>query len=250
MNTSAVETASAYLAVQLTHCGPGGTGAASPGGPFVTISRQSGTGGSALAQALAARLARIDRRQPWSIHSGNLIEEMLRTNDLPAYVARFLPENRLPKIDAFVGELVGLHPDLWDLVAKTNQLIRRLAGNGHALLLGRGGNFATAGLPCGVHVRLVAPAAYRAARTARWLSISREAAIARNEARDAARRDYVRATFDADLDDPRAYTLVLNAASLSLDISVNLILCALEPFIGAPEKSERAASSTRQLSTR
>jgi cytidylate kinase len=222
MNTaSPFERAAAYLNVQLSHSA--GPGEAPPVGPFVTISRQSGAGGSALAQALAERLPRHDENRPWMVYSANLIEEMLRHNHLPPQLARFLPEDRISVVDAEVGELVGLHPNLWTLVRKTNELIRQLAHAGSAILLGRGANFATAAVAHGVHVRLVAAEEYRAARTAHWLSISPGAAMAHNRARDAARRRYVRATFEADIADPSGYDVLLNVERLPLEAMVELI---------------------------
>ena len=174
------------------------------------------------AQALAARLPAGDER-PWEVYSGNLIEEMLRTNDLPPHLARYLPEDRVSEVDASVGEVVGLHPNLWMLVAKTNELIRRLARGGHAILLGRGANFATADLPNGVHVRLVATPAYRDAHAARSLTIAVAEAAARNAQRDAARQRYVRATFNANIANPTAYDLVINVAQVPFDVMVDLI---------------------------
>lgn len=215
-----VEKAEAYLSVHLTHSGPSGNPSGS--GPFVTISRESGAGGSALAQLLAERLPHRPGH-PWVVYSGNLIEEMLRTNDLPVHLARFLPEDRVSELDASVGEIVGLHPNLWDLVAKTNEMIRRLAQAGHAILLGRGAAFATPDIPNGIHLRLVAPDKYRAARTARWLSVDFATAAAHNTARDAARQRYVRATFDRGIMDPTAYDFVINVSRVPIESVVDLV---------------------------
>lgn len=225
------EKAEAYLNVHLTRSGPGG--AASPVGPFVTISRESGAGGTSLARSLAERLPREEDSHPWAVYSANLIEEMLRTNELPAHLARYLPEDRVSEIDAAVGELVGLHPSLWVLVQKTNELIRRLSRAGHAIILGRGGAFATEGIPHGVHVRLVAPVKWRAQRTARWLGMTQDGAATHNARRDAARQRYVRSTFDRDISDPTAYDLVINTAQVPVDTAVDIIA----GFIRAHQRS-------------
>ena len=222
MNLPAFEKTEAYLHVHSTRSGPGGV--IQPVGPFVTISRESGAGGTSLARALAERLpVGGSEAPPWTVYSANLIEEMLRSNNLSPRLARFLPEDRVSEVDASVGELVGLHPNLWDLVEKTNELIRQFARAGHAILLGRGANFATRGIPHGVHVRLVAPRADRAERTARWLSLDLDSAAEHNARRDAARQRYVRATFSADIADPTAYDLVLNTAHVPVDTGVEII---------------------------
>ncbi len=227
------EKAEAYLQVHLTHSGPGGT--AQSAGPFVTISRESGAGGTTLARTLAERLPREEDIHPWTVYSANLIEEMLRTNQLPPHLARFLPEDRVSEIDSAVGELVGLHPSLWVLVQKTNDLIRQLACAGHAILLGRGANFATVGINHGVHVRLVAPEQWRAQRTARWLGMDVDAAALHNARRDAARQRFVRATFDSNVADPTAYDLVINSAQVPVDTTVEIIA----GFVRAHQRSAR-----------
>ena len=136
---SGFQHAASYLNIHLTHAGPGVH--AHSLGPFVTLSRESGLGGNAFAEMLAPRLP-PGNEHPWSVYSANLIDEMLRTNRLPAHLARFLPEDRVSEFNATIGEVVGLHPNLWMLVSKTNEMIRRIARGGHAILLGRGANIA------------------------------------------------------------------------------------------------------------
>lgn len=215
------EKAEAYLSVHLSHSGPGGIVKAP--GPFVTISRESGAGGSAVAHELLDRLNRDADASRWAVYSANLIDEMLHTAGLPPRLARFLPEDRISEIDATIGEIIGLHPNLWTLIDKTNELIRRLARDGNAIFLGRGAVFATAGIPNGVHVRLVAPRGVRAERTARRLGEPLHAAAQHNARRDAARARYVRATFSARVTDPSEYDLVLNTAAVPAATSADII---------------------------
>lgn len=222
--SSDLQHAASYLNIQLTHAGPEVHPV--PLGPFVTISRESGLGGNAFAEMLAPRLP-AGNDHPWSVYSANLIDEMLRTNRLPAHLARFLPEDRVSEFNATIGEIVGLHPSLWMLVSKTNELIRRIARGGHAVLLGRGANFATADLPGGVHVRLVAREAYRDACAARRRGIDLAEASAWNAHRDAARRRYVKANFSANIADPAAYDYVINLERVPLEAAVELVVDAV-----------------------
>lgn len=215
------EKAQAYLNLHLSHSGPGGVVKAP--GPFVTICRESGAGGSAVAHALMEKLNH-DGEARWAIYSANLIEEMLHGAGLPHRLARFLPEDRLSEIETTIGEILGLHPNLWNLIDKTNALIRELARDGHAIFLGRGAVFATAGIPNGVHVRLVAPISVRAERTARFLAVPRETAALYNSRRDSARARYVRATFDRDVTDPSEYDLVMNTANVPASTAAEIIV--------------------------
>lgn len=192
--------------------------------PFVTISRQSGSGGTTLARMLARQLnSDAPRDVFWQIFEGNLTDTMLKANHLPPRIARFLPEDHISEVNASVGELVGLHPSLWDLVQKTNETIENLARAGNAILVGRGTNFATASIPGGFHVRLVAPVAHRARYMADLYGISEKAALAFNAKRDAARRRYVKDNFNANVDDPSVYDLTINTATISFIEAAKLI---------------------------
>src|SRR5215467_10921963 len=64
--------------------------------PFVTISRESGSGGSSLAQLLATRLsADAPVGRAWAVFEGNLPAKMLQANQLSDDLARFLPEDHV-----------------------------------------------------------------------------------------------------------------------------------------------------------
>jgi cytidylate kinase len=193
--------------------------------PFVTLARESGSGGASLARLLVRELnAHSPAEVCWAVIEGTITTQMLRQHHLSDRLARFLPEDRVSEISSSVGELVGLHPSLWDLVQKTNQTMRRLARQGHVVLVGRGANFATAGLPGGVHVRLLASSEYRARYYAQLYSLSEQEAQAFNVKRDAAARRYVRSTFNADIGAPSAYDLVINMEHVSLAQAAQLVL--------------------------
>lgn len=194
------------------------------GGPFVTVSREAGSGGSSFANLLARKLnAESPTSVLWQVYEGNLIAKMLEENQLPSRLARFLPEQRVPELTASIGELVGLHPSLWDLIQKTNKTMRRLAARGHVILVGRGANFVTADLENGIHVRLVAPAEHRAAYLSQRYNISLKEAHAFNIKCEAARRSYVKTHFGANVSNPCAYDFVFNTARSSLEETASTV---------------------------
>jgi len=188
--------------------------------PFVTISRECCAGGSRLAELLAEKL---NASRTWRIFGGNVINQMLQTHRLPEQLARFLPEDTIPEVNATIGEIVGLHPNLWDLVQKAKATMQGLAMQGNVILVGRGSNFATAGISEGIHVRLVAPRSYRAAYYAKRFGISEDLATIHNSKCDAARSRYVRAHFGADIADPSAYDLIINTAHVPLIEAAELV---------------------------
>lgn len=224
--------AEAYLNVHLSRSGPGHL--SRPAGPFVTISRESGSGGSTLARVLAARLDQeLPGETPWTVFDGNLVETMLRSEHLSPRISRFVPEDKVSEIDASIGELLGLHPSIWSLIQRTNELMRELARTGYVILVGRGANCATERIPHGLHLRLVAPPLYRAQAMANDLGITPESAAERNARVDAARRKYVRAVFETDIGRPSSYDLVLNASSVPLELGAELAVTLLRSRVAA-----------------
>jgi cytidylate kinase len=229
--------AKAYLDTHLTHtttaAGPYG---GRPEGPFITISRESGSGGSTLAQLLADHLNAASAgaaTPPWTVFDHNLVEEVLRSQRLSPQLARFLPEDKISEVSASVRELVGLHPNLWMLVQQTNLLITELARHGHAIIVGRGANFATAPVRHGLHVRLVGPPEVRAEHMARRMKIPVAEAASHNRQIDAQRRDYVRSVFDASISDPTAYDFVINIARTTPAAMVEMLLPAIKTRVTA-----------------
>ncbi|MFT3829431.1 MAG: cytidylate kinase-like family protein [Opitutaceae bacterium] len=221
-----IEKAKAYLDLQFGR--PLGEYHASSG-PFITISRECGTGGNALGAELARRLDRLNSVEDaaWTVFDRNLVGQMLEDNHLSSTLARFLPEDKISEVESSVGEIVGLHPSIWTLVHQTNNLMRRLARLGRVILVGRGGNYATEGCARGLHVRLVGSAESRAKRIARLLGLTPEQALAYGRRVDHARRDYVRSFFEADIDDSGAYDLVLNMDRFTTESAADLLVAVL-----------------------
>ena len=198
--------------------------------PFITISRECCSGGSGLAQLLAKKLSGTES---WNIFGGNVINQMLLANHLPEQLARFLPEDTVTEVSATIGEMVGLHPSLWELIQKAKSTMQQLATRGNVILVGRGANFATEGIGDGIHVRLIAPLAYRARYYAQRFGISEAAAMVHNARCDAARRRYVRAHFNADVADPAAYDLVINTAHVPLAEAADMVAAHVHARIHA-----------------
>jgi len=220
---SGLENAETFLRIQLLR--PSHLWTSKPTGPYVTISRESGTHGSLLATALAKELnqARSEESPPWTVFDGELVNEMLRSARLSPRLAHFLPEDRIPEFTSQLGELIGLHPNLWELNQRAIALTRELARVGHSILVGRGANFATAGIPNGLHVRLVASEAHRTREMAAELDVSRDDAQVHNLQIDQARTRFVKSMFNADVTDPSVYDLLINTESIPTEPAVRLL---------------------------
>lgn len=223
---------------------PGHAGAPADVRPFITLSRETGAGATTLGQELVTRLDREaadDTR--WVLLDRDLLDQALKHHRLPATLAEYLPEDRVSEIRATIGELVGLHPSLWQLEQKVAEAVLQLAHVGHVILAGRAAHLITRALPGGLHVRLVASRDNRIARTAQARQCSAVEAARYIDTQDEARRRFVRANFDADLEDPHSYDLVLNTDHLSPRAAADIVFAALQQRLSDPASVGHAIAS-------
>ena len=203
----------AYLAYQADHPKrPSATGVWPPPGPAITLSPQTGAGADQIARQLAALLQQGEPKgcAPWTVFDRQLAERVLEEHHLPKSLAKLMPEDRRSYLDDVLDEVVGLRPPSWDLVPKLIQTVMHLADAGNVILVGRGASFATAGMPNGFHVRLIASLAKRIERVQQRENLSPKEAARLIAKTDRGRDRYVKAYFHARRDDDQQYHLILN----------------------------------------
>lgn len=192
----------------------------------ITISREAGAGGVTIGKLLAERLSASETppgTSPWAVFDANLAKQVLEDHKLPPNLAQFIAEDARLPVEAIVREVLGLHPSGWTLVQHTTQTILRLAGLGHAILVGRGANVITARLPHVFHVRLVAPLAMRIRHAAEHYHLSEAEAAKLVREKDQARRRYLRRYLNAKVDDPTLYHVTLNTGRLGFARTAEII---------------------------
>lgn len=197
----------------------------------VTISRQTGSGGHAVAERLADIL---QARSPehschWTVFDRNLVETVLSDHHLPSRLAQFMPEDRISEVSDTMDELFGLHPPSWELVRKTAETILHLADMGRVILLGRAANLITARLPHVFNVRLVGSLEKRVEYVVKTANLAPAEARHRVQEEDAGRKRYLKKYFGKDIDDPLLYHMVLNTDVLSHADAARIIADAAMP---------------------
>ena len=168
----------------------------------------------------------------WIFFDKDLITHALTKHQLPERLAEYLPEDRRSEIKALIGELIGLHPSVWELEHKVTEAILQLANLGSVILTERASNFITRELPGGLHVRLVASLE---ARIQRMMKIKQcDAATARNTllSADQARFRYVQSNFQKDIEDAHGYDLVINTDQITPAAAAQLVLGVFQDRYG------------------
>jgi len=183
--------------------------------PVVTLSRQTGSGAMAVAGELAEFLqSRAPKPCRWLVFDKNLAEKVLEEHQLPKEIAQFMHEDRVPAIQDAVEELLGLHPSSRTLFQQTRETIMHLADLGHVILIGRGAHIITRHLPNVFHVRLVAPIDQRVQHLMERNSLDDKSAREFIHQQDLGRKRYLKNHFDANIDDPLLYDLMINTARI------------------------------------
>jgi cytidylate kinase len=155
------------------------------------------------------------------------MNKVLDDHNLPAYLEKFLPEDRISQIEDTLADIFGLRPTVDTLIQQTAETLMKLVGLGGVILIGRAGNIVTAKMPNVLHVRLVAPLEDRIAR------IGRDDRKTPDDARkfcleeEQARTRYLKTYFNADINDPLHYHLVINTSLMGYENAAKLIADAV-----------------------
>ncbi len=195
-------------------------------GPFVTISRQAGSGGSAIARRLSDDLG-------WSMLDRELVENLARALELDPRRLELVDETRTDWLRDTIFNLLDSRLVLQDsFVALLGRVMMLAARRGRVILVGRAGHLL---LPDsgGLRVRIVAPRSWRVRRYAESEGLDEVAAAKRVDDLDAAREEFVRRHFRVGPADLPVFDLVLDAASLGEAGAASLIRRALEFKLGS-----------------
>jgi Cytidylate kinase-like family len=204
--------------------------------PFLTISREACAGATTLGRHLLPLLDREmgEEGRSWMFLEKDLLTYALTNGHLPKHFASFLPEDRLSEIKGLIGEIVGLHPPLWEMEKRVAEAIHQIALLGGVIFSGRAAHLVTQDLPGGFHVRLVASLPTRIKRLQAEQHCDASAAAKILQESDSARRRYVQSHFERDINDPYTYDLVINTDHIAPATAAHLILQGLRERKGVP----------------
>jgi cytidylate kinase len=195
-------------------------------GPWISISKEWGSGARVVATKLAETL-------DWQAFDKEIVSAITsHTGSLETIVSR-LDQHAIGSVNDYLAQMAvpadhGQASYLKDMV----RVVSGLAKNGNAIVVGRGANFFLRER-FGLRVRLVAPLEARVRRIAAADGVDEQTArqtIARN---DDAQRAFIRQVFLSDIADPIHYDLVINTEGLGLDATAVTIRGALRSKLGA-----------------
>ncbi|MBM4103641.1 MAG: cytidylate kinase-like family protein [Planctomycetes bacterium] len=197
-------------------------------GPYLTVSRQYGCDGLELAGPLVEKLNQRDEQRRWKLYHKELLKQLAEDTGLTEEI---IEKERLSKPSLLKDFLRGLLksnvPDGYEIRKSITMMVRTVAFEGYAVIIGQGGNAATTDLDNGLNVRIEAPKEWRVARISVREQLSKEAAAARMEEIDA-QRHYLQEIYEKQNPRQPAFHLLLDNSMFSKEQIAELILLAME----------------------
>ncbi len=191
--------------------------------PIVTVSRQHGAGGDAIAMRTAEILTEMGRgTHPWIAVNKDIAERVINDHHLPKQIARFLTGEQTASIEDHIEGILGISVPSGTVVEKMVQTIIHLARIGHVVFVGRAAHVVTARFPRAAHIRLIGSLEHRVERIMEDKKCSWDEAAAEIRLVDENRRHFVAKHFKVDLDDPTQYDLVFNTDRISVEEAARL----------------------------
>ncbi len=192
-----------------------------PGPSIVTISRQTGSRGSYFGSRLAQKLGyqRLHREA---------IDAIVKESGYYRRVIESLDDHLRGSLELMVeGMITGRSVDHRDYLASLCKVILSMSELGGVVLVGRGGNFIL-GPDRGFHIRFVCPLETRVKNIMKYLDYSEREAVDRIKRSDQERHDFMKKLFNADIDDPTKYDLVINSEHIDVEDLLDVVIPAMK----------------------
>lgn len=197
--------------------------------PFVTVSRQVGCMGFDVGLKLAHRL---NQENPsgtaWMVYDKEIVHQIARKLKLSDRLVEILTERSYSRMSDYMDSFFKGRPTIDRVQQESARTVRGLCEKGHAIIIGRAGCIVCGDAEVGMHLRLVAPVAWRVARVAEVHKISAEEAEQRVRLLDSEREQHFNTLCDRNIAEADLYDLVLNEARFAPEQLIELIVQAMK----------------------
>jgi hypothetical protein len=184
-------------------------------GPFVAISRQYGCHGYSLGLLLAATLGERTG-ESWNVYHKDILARLAtETNLAQEFIEQEMSSKHSVLVDFFRTFSTEHIPSGYEIRNRITTIIRGLAIQGQAIIIGQGGAGATQDLPNGLSVRLEAPDGWRMRQVSAEEGL--DAIQARQKIHDVeAQRDYLRHLYELKFPRKPAFHITYDCSAFSV----------------------------------
>ncbi|MFP4356355.1 MAG: AAA family ATPase [Phycisphaerae bacterium] len=186
-------------------------------GPFITISRQYGCWGFSLGLLLLDVLnEEAPEGRAWKIYHKEILDQLAEDTNMAREMIESQRRRKPRAIIDFFRSLSGDKvPSGYEIRNRITNIIRNLAIEGYAIIVGQGGAGATHDMPNGLSIRLEAPEAWRVKQIAFREGLSETEARLRIQAMEK-ERDYLQKVYETRFPRQPAFNLMFDCSEFTL----------------------------------
>jgi cytidylate kinase len=186
-------------------------------GPYISISREAGAGGLAIARIVGRQLG-------WDVLDKELLEFMAERYNMPRDMLEIVDETKAnwfyDVLGAFLDARIVSHDSF---VYHLERIIYLASLHGNVVFVGRGAQFALPRIS-GIAARVIKPKPQRIKAMAARQQISALEAVTRVDELDKNRREFCRRHFHHDIENSAEYDIIINTDRLSDHAAAELIV--------------------------
>ncbi len=196
-------------------------------GPFITISRQYGCDGYQLADTVCEKLNQSNKTT-WRVYNKEILKQLANEEGLAEEI---IARERIAKPSLVKDFLRGIRgtniPDGYEIRNKITVIVRTIAFEGHAIIVGQGCTAATADIGNGLSIRIEAPMEWRIIRVSRRENLKRNDAIKRIEDIEKKRR-HLRTIYEQKNPRKPTFNIVFDNSAFSCEQIAEQIVIAVQ----------------------
>ncbi len=186
--------------------------------PVITISREFGAKGAALASVLSEKMG----FKVWDKELLDVISRKLGSNK--DYM-QAIDENRRSMLEDTFFAFMNQKSTNLNYFIYLVKSIRSIEELGNSIIVGRGGNFICRN-PKSLHIRMVSPLDTRIEYISKKEGLTKQRATTLITQKDAERANFTKQNFNRDIDLSSNYDLVLNSASFPIETIAEIVSTA------------------------
>jgi cytidylate kinase len=187
----------------------------------ISVSREPGCNGAEIAEKLA-REFKLD------LYGGKIAEQIAKSARMTTAVVESLDEKDRSMLDDWIAMLDPAHSlGSFEYLHHLAKIIGTIARHGHAVILGRGGNFLIEA-DRQLRIRLIGPLELRIRNAMNRFGTSRQDAERRIKQVEADRKGYASKYFKLDIADPLHYDVVINIAYITDEAIIEMARSGLK----------------------
>ncbi|MCX7986887.1 MAG: cytidylate kinase-like family protein [Bacteroidales bacterium] len=201
-------------------------------GPVITISREYGCAAKVVAQKLSEILSqkkdKWGKTHSWKWYSKEILDESAKQLQLdPSEIAHIFNYEKRSVLEEFFSSFSHYYHSDKKILNTIGKVIREIAIQGHAIIVGRGGIAITRDIPRSLHIHLHAPLEWRAIRVSERYGCTLEQAKERCIETDKKREEF-KNYFQGKGTDYTWPDLTINCMTLTVDEIVEIIVKTVE----------------------